>query len=101
MLSEDHKKTMSLNTQPKEILPLKGSEVIAQYRKLHSEELQGLYFSPDSVTVIKSLRTRYVRYVVSTGAMEKYTYCRYKNLLERNNVADPHVHRGIVLRWIL
>jgi hypothetical protein len=99
MLSKDHKLTMSLNKQPKEILRLRVSEVRAQYRKLHSEELQDLYFSPDSVSVIKSLRMRCVRYV--REQWKKYLYCWCKNLLERDNVGDPDVDRGIVLRWIL
>jgi F0F1-type ATP synthase gamma subunit len=71
MLSKDHKLAMFLNKQPKEILRLKQSEVTGQYKKLQSEELQDLHFSPDSITVIKSLRTRYVRNVLSTGAVDK------------------------------
>jgi len=44
MLSKDHKQTMSLNTQPKEILPLKESEVI-EYRKLQWGASRFVFFT--------------------------------------------------------
>lgn len=89
MLSKDRELTMPLNKQPKEILRLKESEVIGKYTKLHSEELQDLYFSPDSVTVTKSLRTRYVRYVVSTGAMEKVNVLSVQKLAGKRQCGRP------------
>jgi len=34
----------------------KGDEVTREWRKLHNEELNGLYFSPNAVRVVKTRR---------------------------------------------
>ena len=39
-----------------------------QWRKLHNEELNNLYCSPNIVRVIKSRRMKWARYVASMGA---------------------------------
>jgi len=65
------------------------SKVITQYRKLHSEELQDLYFSPHSVSVIKSLRTRCVRYAASRGAMEKVLVLSVQTIAGKRQCGRP------------
>ena len=42
----------------------KRDEVTGEWRKLHSEELNGLYCSPNIVRVIKLRRMRWVGHVV-------------------------------------
>jgi hypothetical protein len=49
----------------------KRDEVTALWRKLHNEELHGLYCSPNIVRVIKSRRIRWVRHVVSREGEER------------------------------
>jgi len=77
------------------------SEVITQYRKMHSEELQDLYFSPDSVSVIKSLRTRCVRYVASTGAMEKVPVLSVQKLDGKIQCGRPRRRSGYSIKMDL
>jgi hypothetical protein len=45
----------------------KRDEVTGGWRKLHNEELHGLYFSPSIVRVIKARRMRWVGHVASMG----------------------------------
>jgi hypothetical protein len=45
----------------------KRDEVIGEWRKLHTEELNDLYSSPNIVGMIKSRRMRWARYVADMG----------------------------------
>jgi hypothetical protein len=45
----------------------KTDEVTGGWRKLHNEELHGLYSSPSIIRVIKARRMRWARYVARMG----------------------------------
>ena len=60
-----------------------------------------MHFSPDSVTVTKSLRTRSVRYVVSTGAMEKVHVLSVQKLAGKRQCRRPGRSSGYSIKMDL
>ena len=53
------------------ILGPKRDEVTGEWRKLHNEELNDLYCSPNIVRVIKSRRMRWAGHVARMGVEER------------------------------
>jgi hypothetical protein len=51
----------------------KSDKVIADWRKLHNEELLNLYSSPSIIKMIKSRRMTWTRHVARMGE-KKYVY---------------------------
>jgi hypothetical protein len=51
----------------KKLLGPKRNEVTREWRKLHNEELNDLYFSPNIVRVIKSSSMRWAGHVARMG----------------------------------
>jgi hypothetical protein len=52
------------------LLP-KGDEVRGEWRRLHNEELNDLYSSPNIIRVIKSRRMRWAGHVARMGGKER------------------------------
>jgi hypothetical protein len=50
----------------------KRSEVMGRWRKVHNEELHGLYYSPSIIRMTESRRMRRVRQVARLGRMNAY-----------------------------
>jgi hypothetical protein len=65
--------------------------VTGEWRKLHNEELNDLYSSPNIVRVIKSRRIRWAGHVARMGGWggEAYTGFWLGKLKESNNLGDP------------
>jgi hypothetical protein len=49
----------------------KRDEVTGEWRKLHNEEVNGLYSLPNTVRVIKSRRLRWAGHVARMGKRER------------------------------
>jgi len=76
----------------------KRDEVTAEWRRLHSEELNDLYCSSSLVRVISSGRMRWAGHVTRKGEMRDV--CRVGNPRERQHLEDPVRDGRIILRWI-
>jgi hypothetical protein len=53
----------------------KRDEVTGEWRKLHNEELNGLYSVPNIVRVIKLRRMRWAEHVARIGGRERCIGC--------------------------
>jgi hypothetical protein len=68
----------------------KRNEVTREWRKLHNENLNDLYSSPNIVRVIKSKRMRWTEHVTFMGERrrDEYTWFLWGNLRERDHLGD-------------
>jgi hypothetical protein len=78
---------------------LKRDEVTGEWRWLHNEELNDLYWSPNIIRVIKSRRIRWAGHVARMGN----TRCAYRVLAEgglrkRGHLEDPGVDGRIIFK---
>jgi hypothetical protein len=67
ILRELHRLRVFENRVPRKIFGPKRDEVTREWGKLHNEELYDVYFSPNSVRVIKSRKMKWAGYVVCMG----------------------------------
>jgi len=73
-------------------------EVKRDWRKLHNEQLNDLYSSPNIVRVIKSRIMGWVGHVVRMGGEESYTGFWWGN--PRDHSEDLGLDGRLILRWI-
>jgi len=66
-LREESRLGVFENRVLRRIFGLKRDDLTGDWRKLHNEELNGLYCSPNIVRVIKSRRMRWEGHVARTG----------------------------------
>jgi hypothetical protein len=78
----------------------KRAEVTGEWRKLHKEELNDLYFSPNIFRVIKSRRMRFAKHVARMGRGEVHTGFWWGNLRNRDHFEDLGIDGRIILKPI-
>jgi hypothetical protein len=66
-LREEHRLRVFENKVLRRMFGPKSDEVTGGWRKLHKEELRGLYSSPSIIRIIKSRRMRWVGHVARMG----------------------------------
>ena len=75
-------------------------EVTREWRRLHNEELNDLYSSPNIVRVIKSRRIRWAGHVACMGEEGWCIGSWWGNQRERDHWGDLGVDGWIILRCI-
>jgi hypothetical protein len=78
----------------------KRDEVTGEWRKLHNEELNDLYFLPNIVRVVKSRRMRWAGHVARMREERGVNRVLVGSQRERDHWGNPDVGRRIIFRWI-
>jgi hypothetical protein len=98
-LREEQRLRMFDNRAQRRIFGPKGDEVTGEWRRLHNEELNDLYSSPNIIRVIKS-RMTWAGHVARMGKREMHTGFWWEDLREDDHLGDTGVDGRIILKWI-
>jgi hypothetical protein len=75
-------------------------EATGEWRRLHNEELNDLYSSPNIIRANKSRRMRWARHVARMGRGEVHTGFLWGDLREGDHLGDSGIDGRIILKWI-
>jgi hypothetical protein len=98
-LREERRLRVFKNRVLRRIFGPKIDEVTGERRKLHHDELNDLYSSPNIIRVIK-LRMGWVGHVARMGKGRAVYRVLVGNMRERSQWGDPGVDGRIILRWL-
>jgi hypothetical protein len=78
----------------------KRDEATGEWRRLHNEELNDLYSSPNIIRIIKSRRMRWAGDVARMGEKRGAYRILVGRPEEGDHLGDPGVDGRIILKWI-
>jgi hypothetical protein len=99
-LREEHGLRVFENRVLRKIFGVKRDEVTGEWRRLHNEELNDLYSSPNIIRVIKSRIMRWAGHVARMGEGTGAYRILVGRPEGRNQLEDPGVDGRIILKWI-
>ena len=82
------------------IFGLKGDEKSGEWRKLHNEEMNDRYYTPNIVRVIKSRIMRWVGHVARMGEKRGLYWVLVVKPEGKKHLVDAVIGGRIILRWI-
>jgi len=100
ILREERKLRVFENTVLGRTFGPRKEDVTGEWRRLHNEELNDLYFSPNIVRVVKSKRMRWAGHVARMGEEWGCIGSWWGNRREGDNWGDQGVDGWIILGWI-
>ena len=100
-LREERRLRVSENRVLRGIFGQRSDEVTGEWRKIHNEELNDLYSSPNNFRVIKSRRMIWAGHVASMGERRSvYREFWWGKQRDEGHLEDAGVDGRIILRWI-
>ena len=99
-LREERRLRVFENRVLRRIFGHRRDELIGEWGKLHEEDLNDLYTSPNIVRLIKSRRMRWTGMLHVWGTGEADSEFWWENLRERDHLGDPSINGRIKIRWI-
>jgi len=99
-LREERKLRVFENMVLRRIFGPRRVEVTGEWRRLHNEELNDLYSSPNIVRAIKSRRMRWAGHVTRMGEERGCIGSWWGNRRERDHWEDVGVDGWLILGWI-
>jgi len=99
-LREERNLRVFENMMLRRIFGPRRDEVTGEWRRLHNEELNDLYSSPNIVRVIKSIRMKWARRVARMGKERGYIGSWWGNRRKRDHWGNLGVDGWIILGWI-
>ena len=100
ILREERRLRVFENWVLRKIFGPKRDEVTGECRKLHNEDLNDLYCSPNIFRVIQSRRTRWAAHLVCVVERRDAYRVLVVKLEGNNHFEDPGIDGKIILRWI-
>jgi hypothetical protein len=99
-LREEQRLRVSENRVLRRIFAPKRDEATGEWRRLHKEELNDLYSSPNIIRVIKARRMRWAGHVARMGKREMHTELLGGDVREGDHLGDRGLDGKIILKRI-